>query len=226
MAAIWFSMATSVRSNGILYAGFFVWTALHDRRLLVGTKAMMCIAITLAPFLLFQWYGYQSFCFERNGYLWKFADQGRPWCSNAWPMVYSHVQEKYWNVGFLRYYRLHQLPNFLLAAPVLLANGFAMLQYARSDPKRIWTLGFHFTSGLDGFDIRTLPFFYLAVFMYFYCALVMHVQVMIRFFTSQPFLYWFLATHLHSRTSKWYMGYSIIYSMVGACLFSVFLPPA
>jgi phosphatidylinositol glycan class V len=216
VAAVWFSAATSVRSNGILYAGFFLWNAIHDRRWVVWIKSVICMGWTIAPFVLFQWYGYQLFC----------IDHARPWCSKQWPLLYSFVQEKYWNVGLLRYYQVQQLPNFLLAAPVLIANGIAFVQYIRRDPQRIWTLGFKYLPALDGNDIRTLPYFYLAVFMYLYCALVMHVQVILRFFTSQPFLYWFLATHVTSRTSRWYMSYSIIYSMIGACLFSVFLPPA
>jgi phosphatidylinositol glycan class V len=34
-------------------------------------------------------------------------------------MVYPSIQEKYWNVGLFRYYQWRQIPNFLLAAPIV-----------------------------------------------------------------------------------------------------------
>ena len=47
------------------------------------------------------------------------------WCHDQhMGTLYSHVQKKYWNVGFLQYYEWKQLPNFLLASPILL-YGFA-----------------------------------------------------------------------------------------------------
>jgi phosphatidylinositol glycan class V len=36
--------------------------------------------------------------------------------------LYAHVQRKYWNVGLFRYYELKQIPNFLLAAPLLILS--------------------------------------------------------------------------------------------------------
>ena len=35
------------------------------------------------------------------------------------PMPYGYIQDKYWNVGFLRYFELRQIPNFIIAAPVI-----------------------------------------------------------------------------------------------------------
>lgn len=50
------------------------------------------------------------------------------WCEQADTgggfSLYAHVQRKHWNVGLFRYYEMKQIPNFILALPVL-ALGFA-----------------------------------------------------------------------------------------------------
>ncbi len=91
-------------------------------------------AAAAAPFALFQWYAFTQFCgltkpkndfapevalyAEYHGLKMPSADAS-PWCTDRLPLAYSYVQSEYWDVGFLRYFQLKQIPNFLLAAPVL-----------------------------------------------------------------------------------------------------------
>lgn len=133
LASLCFSLATLTRSNGVVLCGFLgyqclsritetlfyqyyrtVGLRLQSCAKCVGITALQCM-LTVAPFCGFQLYGYLLYC-------------GRPplpptslpaWCDYTFPLPYSFIQEHYWNVGFLRYYELKQLPNFLLASPMV-----------------------------------------------------------------------------------------------------------
>ena len=45
--------------------------------------------------------------------------------------LYGFVQDKYWNVGIFRYWTLPQLPNFLLAFPILSFGALAVMIWIR-----------------------------------------------------------------------------------------------
>ena len=55
----------------------------------------------------------------------------------------SHARR---NVGFLHYFELKQLPNFLLAAPILLVSASCIWHFVAADPLRFVTLGFRCTT--------------------------------------------------------------------------------
>jgi hypothetical protein len=111
---------------------------------LTGVAASAAIAV---PMVLFSWWGYSLYCTGAppSGKPWETlaslvgaslpahgATQRRPWCDKPFGVgIYSFVQEEYWNVGLFNYWTLAQLPNFLLAGPMLFASACGVLWYFR-----------------------------------------------------------------------------------------------
>lgn len=135
------------RSNGFLNAVFPAVRAgralllallLRQRvtlRLLAGIgRDLSTCALLFVPYIWQNAAGYVQFCLPGDG------DDEDPerfvtpaWCTEGlFPSVYSHVQLKYWNVGFLRYYQLKQIPNFVLAGPILFIAGSTIFRRLRS----------------------------------------------------------------------------------------------
>lgn len=222
LSGLLFALASGVRANGVVNAGFFLYSrgrsfalqlqagsasrgklpALWRQVLsLAFSAALMCAGIFL-PFALFQYYAYVRFCGPGTGLaqdipealLQLARDKGYrvagvggdkpPWCSQRFPVVYSYIQDTYWNVGFLRYFELRQIPNFLLALPVTLLCSWAAWTYVSTNPRHCLTLGLERDKSEERGKARD-GFCGPAVFMYvvhatallvfgFFC---MHVQV-------------------------------------------------
>lgn len=145
----WLALSGSARSNGVLNAGYFCFQTMHQcfsaiflkrqvslllRVLIVGLLRCICIFV---PFIAFQAFGYYNLCGRRCS-----SELTRPWCKATVPLLYNFIQSHYWNVGFLRYFQLNQLPNFLLASPILSLALFCICTYAKSQRSYFLTLGF------------------------------------------------------------------------------------
>lgn len=110
-ALIW-GIASAVRSNAIVYAGFFfydlVWMRLIHRKVKKKGKhgnmrqrdtdarihqnfvtgllrSIVYTLMTASGFAFFQYYAYKEFC-----------SLDRPWCTEKVPLIYSFVQKEYW----------------------------------------------------------------------------------------------------------------------------------
>jgi len=153
-AALLFGLSSGVRSNGVLHAGFFLFQAMHcfykevfrQGKLLTGVvaiaKAVVQSVIVFVPLVAFQRYGYLQHC---GSAIKEARIASRPWCNSKIPYLYGFVQSHYWNVGFLRYYEVKQIPNFMLAAPTLVLAVGALIAYGRKQPNLLPLLGFNIT---------------------------------------------------------------------------------
>ena len=203
-----FGLGCATRSNGILSCGFIahritkhflnkinftstgssiISTMFQNLYSLSVTilKLIIFNGIVLMPFVLFQLYGYHLYCGSST------LNKARShWCNKALPLSYSYIQDNYWDVGFLRYFEMKQIPNFLLAAPMISLCTCAVMTYFcnRRNHKTIRTLGlaskqnirteycdceFYHSSGI---------FLYLVhlAFMVIFGFTSMHVQVRIH----------------------------------------------
>ncbi len=144
VSAFLFALATLARSNGILNACFVAYWGFnrivkgygrHDRSIaktfVLFLEMVLQIALVIAPMSLFQLSCYNTFCLSNAE-----ASVFHPWCSGSpsllslgRPSLYSWVQHRYWGVGFLKYYQLKQVPNFVLAFPSILLSAWGLFHY-------------------------------------------------------------------------------------------------
>lgn len=229
-----FALATGVRSNGLVSVGFLLHSqcrgflsslvVLNPLKQLIKLTTSLCLSLLTVslPFAVFQYYAYTQFCLlgsahsipeplvqlaVERGY--RIAEGNEPpWCSWDLPLIYSYIQDVYWNVGFLRYFELRQVPNFLLATPVAILVVWAAWTYVTTHPWFCLTLGLRRSKNTKtpekphpGF-LSPQVFVYLvhATVLLMFGGLCMHVQVLTRFLgSSTPLVYWFPAHLLHDQ---------------------------
>ena len=133
VASLCFAMATATRSNGIITVGYLLYY--HFQQCLFYASSfplsrknkiykllkqflvlIVHVGTVLTPFILFQVYSFFKLC---HG--WGQAAQSGLFavCTKSLPIPYSYVQSQYWEVGFINYYQFKQIPNFLLALPMI-----------------------------------------------------------------------------------------------------------
>ncbi len=137
-ASVLFMLATATRSNGIVLCGYIGYQCLLSlynvlttdlsltKLVFIVLKAALQCVVIVSPMALFQYHGYNLYCTSNH-------QLSVPiWCSWTLPMPYSYIQEHYWNNGFLRYFQLKQIPNFILATPMIVLSSCCILKYFRA----------------------------------------------------------------------------------------------
>ncbi|KAJ9475495.1 GPI mannosyltransferase 2 [Pseudozyma hubeiensis] len=240
-ASIFFALATSFRANGTLLVGYFSFKLVSEARSSTPISAALKLALStilsISPNILFQTWAYGRFCL---------GEEQRPWCQDRLPSIYTFVQSHYWNVGFLRYWEVSQLPNFALAAPVLAAIAYTVSTFYRHSswgkilystipaPSSILNpAASKATSGLSLSICPTAtPYVMHALALGLILTFASHVQIALRLATpgGMPAVWWGAAHLVLYSGARWsrkvVVGYLSVQVCVGIVLYGGFYPPA
>ncbi|EIW82684.1 glycosyltransferase family 76 protein [Coniophora puteana RWD-64-598 SS2] len=256
-AAACFACAGALRSNGVLLAGFVGWGMVGEvvvsgrGRELTPSRIAYAALLTALPFAPFVWHNYAAyvlFCASPSS-----REPTAEWCTRTIPSIYGYVQDRYWNVGFLRYWTLSNAPNFLLALPALVPvlafcmsylRGVARIllqpvpaQSKRNDtpsPSPLASLRAFFT---DPHPRPTDPFIRPSLLPHVLHALALsltllfaaHTQIALRVLPTVPLAHWALAwalTRLPRRCGRVLLAWYVCWALCACVLWAVFLPPA
>ncbi|KYN23089.1 PREDICTED: GPI mannosyltransferase 2 [Trachymyrmex cornetzi] len=170
---------------------------------------------SLFPFVLLQLYNYMKFCistFDKSllpVHILQYAVENNLilagktnsiWCNASVPLAYSYVQKTYWNVGFLRYYQFKQIPNFVLALPILYITLQCIKEFASEYRDELYLLGFFDSKAKsENIKVKKYPssmFFFVihGLFLTMFCLFFVHIQISTRLLASAtPLIYWYCA---------------------------------
>ncbi|XP_072767046.1 GPI mannosyltransferase 2 [Anoplolepis gracilipes] len=180
------------------------------------------IIISLSPLFLLQIYNYIKFCTPTHNksllpvHILQYATEnnlilpgmtGSIWCNATIPLAYSYVQQTYWNVGFLRYYQFKQIPNFILACPILFIMLQCIKEFACEYKDELYLLGLFNSKRKNGnntkvkkYPISMFVFVVHGLFLTVVCLFFTHIQVSTRLLASaSPLLYWYCALIMSHR---------------------------
>ena len=197
------------------------------------------------PFAFYQYLGFVLYCRRRpmqipphielygrrRGYHMP-HHKASEWCSYTLPMSYSYIQRTHWNVGFLQYFEVKQLPNFALALPVIVISCVAVFSYIfRCKDALVETRNLR--AWIDSKPMQFMPYAMHLLFLVTYGLTSVHIQILTRMiFSSSPLVYFCMARYighyivLKQKTVffKLLLTYHILYFVIGIALHANFYP--
>ena len=175
ISSIFFLLAGGVRSNGILNSVPLIFDLLYKTK----SWAINFIPILSSTVLYFFWnyFIYINLC---NKHV-DDQNQEDSVCKSSNINLYSYLQSKYWNVGFMTQYSFNQIPNFILASPIIYYSSLFLYEFINDQIRSNLSMikvkySFHLLS------LLLLGIFYA------------HIQITTRLiFSSSPVIYVFFA---------------------------------
>ncbi|KAK6198881.1 GPI mannosyltransferase 2 [Scheffersomyces amazonensis] len=146
----------------------------------------------------------------------QFCPQRGEWCNSRLPILFSFVQQEYWNNGFLTYWTINNIPNFLLIIPTLLIQ-IQSIHYFYIELPRIK---------------KVFPVLILTILVNIGAVFFWNAQILTRVVTFLPLSFWYCSIHyIEEKTTTKLVSRTIAYYNLGwiflqTSLLAAFLPPA
>lgn len=131
---------------------------------------------------------------------------------------------------------MHQIPNFIIAAPILLLCFVSLFLYYR-EYLRILLNKSNNLSLFSRNAHKLLPYMLHWNILFCIAVIILHIQVTTRFMSATPPVYWFLSFAIHSSKGKRFslffnhtflpfvtIGYCLLYIVLGSILHTNFYP--
>lgn len=251
------TMGILCRSNGLINIGFVLYNGIRcfmldvsfRSRFKVLIELVIALSLSCFTFISIHRYHISLFCVKSSirhsreivdyATVNHFILSGNgsqissPWCDAKLPSAYTYVQSHYWNVGLFNYYEFKQIPNFILAVPILFLFIKNLYAYYVNAFDTINRFGLRKAAKILFFDARLstggLVYMIHITFLTLVCVLFVHIQVSTRLLaSSSPCLYWFAASYFKGEQFSgkaklillWFGGYAVL----GTILFSNNLP--
>jgi phosphatidylinositol glycan class V len=122
-------------------------------------------------------------------------------------------------VGFLKYWQLSQIPNFLITIPPISLLYWSSTTYLIPRARLL---------KLEPLTQIMLPHALHALILTTWIFTGAHVQILLRLAPSMPFFYW-SAARLMDEHPKWgraYVYWTVVWGACSVVLWAAFLPPA
>lgn len=220
-----FSLATVTRSNCIFVGIYYIFDLLQLIRVRKYSKAFwfpFLSGFTMFMACIYHYYylPYKIFCPERG-----------EWCQtqllNGFPitktMFYNYIQSHYWRVGFLNYWSVNNIPNFLFALPSVIILLYSTVYFSKIYPL---------------YNLK--PLIWITQALVIMVLLFAHVQILNRISPFIPIHLWYISDRLLKTSTKKgnnasvgddkivraYIYWLIFWIPLQTVLFASFLPPA
>ncbi|EKG02747.1 mannosyltransferase-II, putative [Trypanosoma cruzi] len=237
-AVLCFTLAGWARSNAFLYAGFLLYPIFlqiflfntyrrryrqyhGDIKALSRWPSFLRCAVVLLELMVIcvPYLSMTYFCFGRFVPQWD--PTSRMTIGGRFFSFYGWIQKRYWNVGFLTSYRLKNIPNVFISAPIVFftvrgfwlfyvipafegatstaskeSNGCGGVSRKRKNGlKKNRCFYFSFFCRIIEALVQSSNMVYLAILICIGVTMV-HVNVVNRFIMSSPALYWIWARQI------------------------------